>query len=229
MNKSFLLFVLFGLAASNLFAQQGVKIGLRFSPIVSFANITDSSNNRVSDDVGTRVGLSYGLMVNYGLTDNFGIQSGIHIVSKGYNRSGVANLDTSGTVNFSQKVSMTTVEIPIALRGRSPEIGNGIFITGVFGISADISAGYKNEFEGIDPITGAASAEGGTKSGSEFLTPVNLTFIFGPGVELEYDWGLINAGVIYHQGLSNMNNRSNIGNQETIRMNYVSLDLAYFF
>ncbi|MEM7659255.1 MAG: outer membrane beta-barrel protein, partial [Bacteroidota bacterium] len=223
MNKTFLLFVLIGSLAGSVFAQQGVKIGLRFSPIVSFATITDSSNNTVSDDMGSRVGLSYGLMLNYGLTDNLGFQSGVHIVTKGFNRS--AQVDSVPTT---QDVRITTVEIPVALRGRSPEIGNGLFITGLFGVSLDVSAGYRNQYTGLDPVT-KERQESGTKSGANLVTPVNLSFIFGAGVDIEQDWGTVHTGLSFHRGLTNMNNRSNFGNQESIRVSYVALDLGYFF
>ncbi|MEM7374200.1 MAG: outer membrane beta-barrel protein [Bacteroidota bacterium] len=226
--RKILLVIVLSLASSLLFAQEGLKIGLRFSPIVAIPNATDSSSN-VIEGLSGKVGLSYGLMINYGIAENFGIHTGVHIVSKGFNRTGTVTLrDTLGTVNATQNVRMTTLEIPLAVKGRSNEVANGVYISGQFGLSADISVGYKNEYTAYDPVDKVA-APSGTKNGSNLLNPVNFTFIFGPGVQVEKDFGTINAGIIYHRGLTNMNNKVNFGNQETIKMSYVSLDLGYFF
>jgi hypothetical protein len=210
-------------------AQEGVTIGPHFGLIFSSASITDVDGNDLDADLTTKVGFGYGINFNYGFSDNYGIHSGLHIVRKGYQRSEVLLID-SLNVNASQDVAISLVEIPVALRGRSNEIGNGIYITGIFGGSLDITTGYKNTFTGYDPVLKVLDANGGTTKNTRLVTPVNLTFKFGLGVEQELDnIGTFAAGVSYHQGLTNLNSRKNFGNQENLRISYLSIDLGYYF
>ena len=125
-----LLFLLILVSAVSLQAQRGLKMGLRFSPIFSFANITDSTGASVDGNLSTRPGLSYGLSVNYGFQDNVGFHTGLHIVNKGYRRTSSIKVDSAITVNdASENVRITTVEIPLALRGRTNEVAKGIILS----------------------------------------------------------------------------------------------------
>jgi len=199
----------------GLFAQEGFKIGLRFSPIFSFGTVLDSTKKDVAGfDKSPKIGLSYGLLINYGFTENYGIHTGIHVVNKGY-RGTDATLDS--TVNL----RVTTLEVPIALKLRSPEIGSGIHIKGLFGVSADINLAMKK-------LTTINSVETESRESNE-LIPVSASFIFGTGVEWEFDFGMIDFGVSYHQGLTNVNRKKNSGYNGFIRLNYVAIDLGYYF
>ncbi|GAB4419809.1 MAG: hypothetical protein OHK0039_32610 [Bacteroidia bacterium] len=225
------LFIVALCIATGMQAQEGLKIGLRLSPIVSSASITNENGNDVPAELSSKLGITYGLMMDYGFTDKIGLHTGIHIVNKGFKRSETITLLDSGGVieNATQNVSMTTVEIPLALKGRSPEVTDGLYINGLFGLSVDISAGYKNEYDRYNPVTRLASGPGTTKN-TKLINPLNFSFIFGLGAEYEIDRvGTFNGGIFYHRGLTNMNNRSQFGNQESIRVSYLSLDLGYFF
>ena len=61
------------LLVSPLLAQKGLKFGLRFSPIVSWANVrSDVDNSRIQDgnDFSPRFGISYGATIQYGFLEN---------------------------------------------------------------------------------------------------------------------------------------------------------------
>jgi hypothetical protein len=235
---------------SPLLAQKGVKFGLRFSPIVSWANIRDNNNAKVDEgnDLSARFGISYGATLSYGFLDNVSLVSGIHIVNKGYSREITSILiprageDTTIT-NASQKVRMTTVEIPLMIKGRTGEVVPNLYIVGNFGLSLDVSAGYRNEWTGIRPDSYTSDVDssfnvgsGEINQASEYLRPLSLTFVFGAGVDYVIpNVGMLNAGLTYHQGLSNMRRQRGFGNEATIfgteevRMNYMALDLSFFF
>ena len=217
-----LLIVLMATSAA-LRAQEGVKIGLRFSPLISFTTITDENGNNIpGNTVSGKVGFSYGLHGTYGFTDNYGLYSGVHIVRKGFERS------DSDSLNTTQDVVATTVEIPLALRGRSNEIGNGIFLNGLFGASLDIRAGYSNTYTGANPVDGTAG--NGTTKNSSLINPVTASFLFGGGADWFVDRvGTFNFSLIFHRGLLNLNSQRNFNNQEVIRVSYLSLDIAYIF
>ncbi len=227
-------FILIGLAAT---AQEGLRIGLRFSPIVSFANITDSTGASVGGDLNSRLGLSYGLSVNYGFLDNVGLHTGIHIVNKGYTRTSDVEVSPSITIdNATEKVRVTAVQVPVALRGRTDDIGGGFHIVGTFGITLDVSAGYRNRWTEIDPSTYETGESGELNRASNYLFPVATSFIFGAGVDWEIDRvGTVNLGITYHQGLTNVNARrgrfdeGTRGASENIKLNYVSLDASFYF
>jgi len=234
--RKLLLFAAILILGTTLYAQN-VKLGLRLSPLVSFASIADSNGNSVSDELRTKVGLSYGLTVKYyPLTnENIAIISGIHIVNRGYRRDGSIELNDTSTVVSSENVRFTTVEIPVMLQGRTGDIGGGIHIVGNFGTTIDVTAGYRNQWTGVNPFDYSLSAEGGTLTGTDKVTPVNLSFVFGAGIDWDIsNVGTVNVGINYHQGLTRLNRQSGFQGQtrsstEEIRMNYIVLDLNFFF
>lgn len=225
MKRTFILILALSAYFSST-AQQGFSIGLRFSPIFSFASITDDVGNTPAGlETSGKLGLSYGLNLHYGITDNYGFKSGVHIVRKGFKREQMID-----AVMAVQDINVTTVEIPLSLKGRSNELGNGLFINGQFGLSADFRAGYKNDYSGINPIPGSTGGDAGTSKNTKLINPLAFTFIFGIGGEKVIDRvGTMNFGIIYHQGLTNINNKDNFMNNENIKIRYISLDLGYFF
>lgn len=209
-------------------AQEGLRIGLRFAPVISFPNLTDDNGNAISGtEISGRLGYSYGLMAAYGFTDNLGLYSGVHIVRKGFTRTDTYSdtLNVSGT----QDANITTVEIPLALRGVSGEIGSsGIFINGLFGVSLDVRAGYRNEFTGVNPVT--LEAGSGTTQNASLVNPITASFLFGGGADWYVDRvGTFNFALLFHRGLLNLNSQRNFGNEERIIVNYLSLELGYWF
>lgn len=224
MKRICTLLTLVVLSSPVLLAQEGLKIGLRFAPLVSFTSITDANGNTLAGTtVSNKVGFSYGLAATYGFTDNYGLYSGVHIVRKGFDRT-----DVRDSLTITQDVVATTVEIPLALRGRSNEIGTGVYLSGLFGVSLDVRAGYRNNFTGADPVTLLAGE--GTNQNSSLINPVTASFLFGAGADWFVDRvGTFNFGIIFHRGLININNQGNFGNAEDIKISYLSLDVAYMF
>ncbi len=212
----------------SLHAQEGIKIGLRLSPISSFANITDEEGNQfLGLNRSGKAGFSYGLSANYGFTDNYGIYTGIHIVNKRFERNQDISL-VNETVNASQVVRVSSIEIPAAIRLRSNDLGNGLNIVGIFGLAFEFNTGYKNEFSGLNTIDPVGDANGVNRN-SDNIRRLTTSFIFGPAVDYETDFGMFNVGIIYHQMLSNINKLDSYGNSETIKIHYIAFDLGYFF
>lgn len=196
-------------------AQEGFSLGLHLSPIISYGTVLDASKNNIDGlDLKGRLGLSYGLVFNYGFTDNYAFHSGVHIVNKGFRSS----LGATDPLLY----RVTAVEIPLGLKLRSNEVASGVRIKGLFGVSVDVNVSHEAELLG-------ANNEITTTKNTDLINPLGFTFIFGPGVDIETDFGTFTLGLIYHQGLANVNNKSKAGNDNIIRINYVSLDLAYIF
>lgn len=224
MNFKNLLFVFLILSGITLHAQEGVKIGFRFSPIVSFSNISDNDGNSIDGlDGNARLGFSYGLMFNYGFTENYAFHTGVHIVNKRFKRT-----QTVDNTEAIQEIRVTAVELPIGLKLRSKEISDGFTIHGLFGIAVEINTAYKNEFSGLDPRDSFTPASGSTRD-NDLIKPVTLGFLFGPGAEYDLGVGTLNFGLIYHQGLTNITNLSSYGQDENIKLHYLSFELGYYF
>ena len=196
-------------------AQQGFSIGLHLSPIISYGSVLNAQKNKVDGlDLKTRLGLSYGLIFNYGFTDNYAFHSGVHIVSKGFR----AKQGATDPLLY----RVTAVEVPLGIKLRSNEIAEGLHVKGLFGASLDINVSHQAEVLGTgNQVT--------TTRETNRINPLGFTFIFGPGLDIVTDFGTFTLGVIYHQGLVNVNNKNKSGDPNTIRLNYVSLDLGYIF
>ncbi len=234
MRSLSLLFLCFCLTGA-VHGQSKLNLGLRLSPILSNASISDSSGNEVMDDVSSKLGLTFGLIADYNFTENYALHTGVHIVRKGFRREGPVMINDSSTVVGSQNISITSVEIPLALKLRTPEIGTGWFANGLFGVSADIRTGSRNEWEGVNPLNNNLAQSGTLQSQASFINPLALSFIFGVGGEYEVGGvGRLNFGIVYHRGLTNLNRRrafqeNTQGNSETYRVSYISLELGYYF
>jgi len=203
-------------------AQEGVKIGLRLSPIIGMANMTDSNKEDIPNlDSKIRLGWSYGLLVDYYFKEHYAFHTGVHIVNKGYRA-------TFSNPSLKERVRVTAVEIPLALKLRSSEIGDGVRLKGTFGLSMDAYVGYRNKYEGNSPFDGTNGD--GVNKNTKMLNLAGVSFIYGAGLEFSAsDVGTIEVGLSFHQGLNNINNRSKSQRDMLIRANYLALDLGYYF
>lgn len=219
------------LIAVSLSAQSKIQFGLRLSPVVSWANTKDSTKADyvLPDSISSsaRLGLSYGLTVIYNIADNFGIQTGLHIVDKGYNLKGQFGSDSK------ENRKISTLEIPIALRLRSKPIGSealGMRIRGLAGGSLDFNViGQKIKTENY-PST--------FKYSTKWAQPLGASLLFGLGVEWNVaKVGTFDLGVSYHKGMTNARilkgyeTNGNVINPLKVRQkyDYMALDISYLF
>lgn len=200
--------------AGVLFAQEGLKIGVRFSPLVSFATvIQDDDKSRLDIGQMSRIGYSYGIMGSYGFSENYGLNTGIIIVSRGF---------STELADFSSDVRYTAIQIPIGFKLRSSEIGSGLHMKALFNGELEANLGYR----GITQVTGLDEVE---SRNPNQMNPISAGFVVGAGVEQENDWGILDFGLSLHRGLTNINNKTNGFADTIIRINYLSLDLGYYF
>jgi hypothetical protein len=219
------IFVVVLLLVAKLASAQEFRFGLRLSPIIAFAGVTDKDKNTINGlTTSSRIGFAGGLMATYQFTEKFGIHSGLNIVSKGYEYK---------TTNpaLTTKASLTTVEIPLALHMRTNEIANGLRIRGLFGASFNILASTKTDIT-LTSTTSTKNSDGYYK-----FVP---DFIFGAGVEWSLqDAGTLDLGFRFNLPLFlatdrlNSVDRANPSTPTTIdgrvRVSYLSLDLGYYF
>lgn len=212
--KRVLLFTVCTLFAGLLFAQEGLKIGVRVAPLVSFATvIQDDDKSRLDIGQMSRFGYGYGIMGSYGFSENYGLNSGIIIVARGFNTE---------LADFSSNVRYTAIQVPFGFKLRSSEIGSGIHLKAIFNAEVEGNLGFR----GITQVSGLDPEESRNPNQMNFLS---AGFVVGGGIEQENDWGTIDVGLTFHRGLTNINNKTNGYPETIIRINYVSLDLGYYF
>ena len=200
--------------SSLLFAQEGFQIGVRFSPLISTATaIQDDDRSRLDIGQLPRLGYAYGLVGSYGYSENYGLNSGILIVYRGFNAE---------QADFSNRVRYTAIQIPFGFKMRSNEIGTGNYLKAIFNAELEANVGYK----GIETTTGLDPIEVRNPNRMNFFT---AGFVIGGGLEKEIEIGLFDIGLSYHNGLLNINNKTNAYADTIIKLSYFSLDMGYFF
>lgn len=217
MKKITLIFILF--IITKLAYAQEFRFGLRLSPIVSVAAISDKDKNAISGiNKSSKIGFAGGLMATYQFTEKFGVHSGLNIVSKGYEYEGAF---PTSTPKQTTKTTLTTVEIPIALHMRTNEIASGIRVRGIFGGSFNILASSKT-----DVTVGGTTSSSKKSDGYYKIVP---DFVVGAGVEWSLqDAGTIDLGIRFNQPLFLATDKVN-GTDGRIKVSYWSFDIGYYF
>ncbi len=197
-----------------LSAQEGLKIGVRFSPLISFATvIQDDDKSRLDIGQMSRLGYSYGLMGSYGFSENYGLNSGIIIAYRGFKTE---------LADFSSDIRYTAIQVPFGFKLRSSEIGSGTHLKALFNAELEANVGYK----GVTQTTGMDPDDIRNPNRMNFFT---AGFVVGGGIEQEYDWGTLDFGLSFHRGLTNINNKTNAYEGTIVRINYVAFDMGYYF
>lgn len=214
MKRVFLLTIC-TLFAGIIFAQEGLKIGVRFSPLVSFITpINDDDKSRVEDfNQKSRIGYAYGIMGSYGFSENYGLNSGIMIVARGFSQE---------DADYSADLRYTAVQIPFGFKLRSSDLGSGIHLKAIFNAELEANLGYRE-------ITQSTGQEPKEERNPNKMNPISAGFVVGGGIEQENDWGTLDFGLSFHRGLTNINDKERGFEDIIIRLNYVSLDLGYYF
>lgn len=232
------LLVLFTFAGLKVQAQEGVKVGFRASPLIGWASVVNDSTKTKPEGLTTKAGLgfSFDFVFTYGFSENVAFRSGINIATKGVKSETDFSFDLLGTTTrtvATSKTNFTAVEIPIGLKFRSPEIGTGMYVVGHFGMNAEINVQNKVTSDATVTVTDAA---GGTTSTSTSTEQVDVdgislfttSFVPGVGLDWEFDWGMLEFGLTYHWGLLSYTDPDKFNDQRS-RLNYIALNLGYFF
>jgi len=221
MKRTFFLFAVMFLAVVGFNpeakAQEGIKVGFRASPIVSWGTtVYDSTKSKpagYSDKAG--VGFGFDFVLTYGISESFAFKTGVTIASKTVkSEQSVLGLTANNRINF------TAVEVPLGFKFRSPEIGDGIYIIGHFGLNPEINVQNKLKTE-----IGSLTEEKVDADGIRLFT---ASFAPGAGVDWEFDFGTLEFAATYHWGLLPYTNPDDFGGLKS-RMNGIALNVGYFF
>jgi hypothetical protein len=214
-------FIFIGFSSKAL-AQSPIRLGLKFNPIISYAQVTNEDKKSVEGlDKSSKIGFSGGLMLDFDFSERAAFHTGILIVKKGYDYS-YPFLVTSGSVTTTEtrtiNASTTTVEIPLALKMRSGDIANGLRLRGIFGGQVGLNVSSKTETQ----------VETSRKT-SDYYQPLSVDFLVGAGVEYDVESvGTLDFGLSYHNGLTRFNKKKTSDGIRTLA-HYFSLDIGFFF
>jgi hypothetical protein len=229
------LFLLVGFVGMNkVMAQEGAKVGFRASPLISWGNITDKVTKAKPVGLETRaaLGFAFDFAFTYGFSENIGIKTGVTLATRGINTTYTLDSTISGVNSLESKLGITSVIVPLGLKFRSPEIGDGIFIYGVFGMDAEINV--QNKIIGdvivIDSTSGAASVTQDLETrDNDGISLFTTSFSPGAGVDWQFDWGMLEFGVTYHWGLMSYTTKKFSDPNQRTKMNAISLNIGYYF
>ena len=181
---------------------QDFKLGLTLAPTINFNKHQFKNDGKWKTDEDGSGGLGWkgGLLADYRFAGNYYVHSGLLVHSKSF--------DTKAT-----DMSITTVEIPLALKLRSKEVTDNVHITGFFGSTLDINVAAK------------AKEDGSTVDVLDTVKTFGSSFMVGAGAEYDLDFGSVGLGLSYHLGLSNISKDENA----KVTPKHVSIDLVFYF
>jgi len=193
--------VLLGLIVGLNLNAQDIKIGLTLAPTINFnKNFIKVDDNWVSTDKSGGLGWKGGLLADFNFAENYYLHSGLLIHSK--------NL---GTDSYSQ--TLTTLEVPVALKLRSNEVADNIHITGFFGGTLDLNVGAKSKIAGVE-----------IQNIGQF-NKIGASFMAGVGGEYDLDFGSVGVGLSYHLGFTDIDNRD----QFKTLPKHLAIDFVFYF
>ncbi len=181
---------------------QDFKIGLTLAPTINFnKNKVDDNGTWKTVEGSGGLGWKGGLLADYQFSGNYYIHSGLLIHSKSF------DMDDSDN-------SVTTIEIPLALKLRSQEVAENVHITGFFGGTFDLNVAAKSKDSNGDEI-----------DVKDAYNTFGMSFMAGAGAEYDLDFGSVGLGLSYHLGFTNI---SNVEGYKTIPK-HLSIDLVFYF
>ncbi len=218
------------------------SFGLKVSPNISWFN----PETRYYENRGVRIGYSYGLIIDYEFAENYALSTGLNFLRAGGKMNypwyeldengNQGNNNDSGTsadhiyVDLQRKFRYHYLEIPLALKLRSTEIG---YITyfGKFGLGL----GFRTSARADDRIIsdGLIRPEDNVDIREE-TSFLRAGLIIGGG--LEYSFGGRTAlliGLNFHNGFSNLlegrNKNPKVDAMQSARGHYLELTFGVMF
>lgn len=212
MKKTFLLIACFLISASA-FAQK-VNLGLKIAPGLSWFK-TDTKGFR---NDGSKIGFSYGAVLDVLFTDNYGIASGLFISHQG-GKMQADMADSSGNTMVARfDYKLQYLNIPVSLLMRTNEIGYMKYF-GVFGVVPGINIGAKGTYEINNSKSDIEDAKDDIKS-------FNLALRIGGGVLYNFSGNTnLMVGIEWNNGFSDLTKESDL----KITNNFLLLNLGVMF
>lgn len=176
-----------------------MKLGLKLSPNLSWNRVIDPSDSISGRGLALRSG--GGAFLDFMFSDNYAFTTGITYTTKG---AGTRTVDTLGN-SVERKVSLQYLEIPIALKLFTNEIGTDMRL--YFQVGATLNTNLAAKVNGQKSSKDGA---GNVIEYSKFYNFFDLSALAAAGVEMQMGgdtWFF--GGLSYNRGLINAVNKKN--------------------
>ena len=230
-----------------------MRFGLFIAPNNSWMKPTTSKSNDGSYSVssqGSKIGYSWGLMLDKFFAENYGIATGLQLSTSGgiikseYDISKGA--PTRGTVTKAEiDYKLQYFEVPFALKLMSDQLSGGIRIFGHLGVTAGINISRKGGYsvDYMDTANGAlvsmnVSGENEKLRSGLSVTPILFQMNLGGGIEYQLtDKMSMYFGLFFNNGFApDVTNPKefDLGHEGQftdgiVRLNNLSLKIGMFF
>jgi len=230
--------------------QQKVRFGAFIAPNLSWMKPANSKSNDGAYNVsnnGSKMGFTWGLMMDYWFADNYAIATGLQVNGTGGNIRAVFHdpnsvpPNTVGTADF--KYSLQYLELPVNLKLKTAPLAQGISFFGQAGVTLGANIGKKATYTVTDGSTGGATFSGDKEklSGTLSVAPVMLQMNLGIGAQYPFS-GKLTAyvGLFYNNGFTpdatnpakynlSYTNTLKSFSDGNVRLNNFALRLGLFF
>ena len=236
-------------------AVRKTRFGLFIAPNNSWMKPTASKSNDglyLVDNNGSKIGYSWGLMIDYFFTENYGIASGVQLTTSGgminatYDINKMPNPAPINVVTGADiDYRLQYFEVPFGLKLMSDELSGGVRVFGNLGITAAINIGKKGSYSvnytdtaGGAQVTKQAVGENEKLKGGLSVTPILFQMNLGGGIEYRVSQKMsFYLGLFFNNGFApDVTNPKelNMGYKGTftdgnIRLNSMSLKIGMFF
>ena len=227
-----------------------IRIGVFVAPNISWmkptANKSDDRMYTVKSQ-GSKIGYSWGLMIDKPFAENYGFSTGLHITSTG------GKIEAKENPSVPQPATRVTyadfdyrlqfLEVPFNLKLRSDELGSGIHVFGQTGLSLGLNISKKASYtvRYIDTVGTPEKTVDETNEklfGGLSIPPLMLSLNIGGGVEYAISNKMaIYAGLFFNNGFApdatnpnrlDMNYTGSFSDGNT-RLNNFTLRFGIFF
>lgn len=189
------------------------RFGLHFSPNIGWEKPT---NVQIAKN-GSKIGFGFGLMAEFNLSSRYAVLTGVNI-----NKVNHSSVSSFTTPNLVTDVSIQYLEVPVALKLKTNEIGYFTYF-GKFGLAP--SYNIKAKYTSNDGTSGTFDSA---------TQPVRLALLVGLGTEYNISGSTrLVIGVDFNNGFTNVYTQKAKtdanGNKRSSINNFIVLNLGVYF
>lgn len=181
---------------------QDLKIGISLAPSFNFNKemTKDTNGNYITTGTSKGTGWKGGIVADFPFADNYYLHSGFLVHQKAFNLDDVKN-------------TVTTLEIPLAVKLISNEFASNMAFTVTFGGTFDINVAAKSTEAGVEI------------DNIENTNTFGFSFVPAAGVLYDLGFGELEAGLSYHLGLVDISK----GEQTKVTPKHLAIDFKFYF
>jgi Outer membrane protein beta-barrel domain len=226
---------------TTLFAQKkatkNARIGFLLEPNIAWLHPVE---NGVKSD-GSKVGISYGFMLDYEFSDNYFFSTGLQVTHTGGNLSYTGNswndkhvgyivADNNSVTNTANyNLSIQYLQIPFALKLRSDN-KNKLAFWGSFGGFLAVPLKARAKVATNFAVNNVANFNTDNDNAISNVQPINIGMQIGAGVEFAVTpKNTLVAGLIFNNGFIDVTKNSSWGGDGRINLNNIALKVGVFF